>query len=130
MESWEELETNLKQTGSLIDAKIYREFIGQKNNNQLPIRTWSIKTSWHSWKGFFYGVSTKKFQDFIHKWEVKEASPTIYPVMSQNEVLTREYKLINPNKNVTKSRKISTNLLMVILWVVAIIIAGIMLLLR
>ncbi|NES03132.1 MAG: hypothetical protein F6K22_09875 [Okeania sp. SIO2F4] len=50
--------------------------------------------------------------------------------MSQNEVLTREYKLINPNKNVTKSRKISTNLLMVILWVVAIIIAGIMLLLR
>ncbi len=127
MDSWEELETNLKQTGSLIDAKTYIEFIGQKNNNQLPMRNWSIQTSWHSWKGFFYGVSTKEFQDFIHKWEIKDALPISYSVISQNEILTTGYQLIRQNKGLQKPIRISNNLLMVILWIVAIIIAGIIL---
>ncbi|GFZ91662.1 hypothetical protein [Okeania sp. KiyG1] len=104
-DSWKQLETNLKQTGSLIDAKTYIEFIDQKNNNQLPIRNWSIQTSWYSWKGFFYGMSTAEFQNFIHKWEIAEASPTSYPVIRENQVLKSENKLINQNKNNHKLKK-------------------------
>ena len=102
----------------------------QKNNNQLPISNWSIQTSWHSWKDFIYAISTKEFQNFIHKWKIKDESSTSYPVVSQNEILTGGDKLISQNKFPRKQIRISNNFFMFIFLFVAAIIVGIILYFR
>ena len=117
LDSWKKLEINLKKTGSLIDAKTYQEFIDQNNNNQLPIINWSIQTSWISWKDFIYAISTKEFQNFINKWEIKDESST-------------SYSLINKTKSPRKQIRISNNLFMVIFFFIAVIIVGIILYFR
>ncbi|NET42253.1 hypothetical protein [Okeania sp. SIO2B3] len=117
LDSWKKLEINLKKTGSLIDAKTYLEFIDQNNNNQLPIINWSIQTSWRSWKDFIYAISTKEFQNFINKWEIKDESSTSYPG-------------INKKKSPRKQIRISNNLFMVIFFFIAVIIVGIILYFR
>ncbi len=128
LNSWKQLENNWKQIPGLIDVQLYVKVANKKKSEHLS--SWLIWTSWQSFKDFIYAISTKEFQDFIDKWEIKYALPISYPVISQNQVLTTGYQLIRQNKILQKPIRISNNLLMVILWIVAIIIAGIMLYFR
>lgn len=128
LNSWKQLENNWKQTAGLINVQLYVKVADKKKSEDLS--SWLIQTSWHSFKDFIYAISTKEFQDFIDKWDIKDALLISNPVISQNQVLTNGYQLIRHNKILQKPIRISNNLLMVILWVVAIIIAGIILYFR
>ena len=107
LDYWKKLETNLKRTGSLVDARLYSEIADQENHEQLS--SWLIQTLWHSGKDFIDATSTTKFQDFIRKWQIKEASFTSYPLISQNKFIRRPIR-------------ISNNLFMVIFFFTAVII--------
>lgn len=109
----------------MIDVQIYVKVADKKKSEQLS--SWLIQTSWQSFKNFIYAISTKEFQDFIYKWEIKDASATSYPVISQNEILTIGYKLIILNKTLQKPIRISTNQWLIILFVAATIFTGIIL---
>ena len=112
---WEKLEAKLKQTGSLVDARLYSEIAYKENHEHLS--SFLIQTLWHSGKDFINATSTKEFHDFITKCQIKEASFTSYP-------------LINQNKFVRRPIRISNNLFMVIFFIAAVIIVGIILYLR
>ena len=129
LDSWKKLEINWRKTPDLIDAQLYVQFADKKERKQQS-SNWLVQTKWQSLKDFIYAISTKEFQDFIQKWEIIEASPTSYPVINQNEILTREYKPIYPKKNPHKQIRISNNLFMVIFFFIAVIIVGIILYFR
>jgi len=113
--TWEKLETNLKRTGSFVDARLYSEVADQENHEQLS--SLLIQTSWHSGKDFIDAIAKKEFQYFLRKWNIKEASFTSYPLISRNQFFRRP-------------TRISNDLFMVIFFIAAVIIVGIILYLR
>ena len=92
-ESWQELKTNLKKTGGLVDARLYSEVAGKKNHEQLSGGI--IIISWDSLKDFISAMQTTEFPNFIQKWDIKEVPFTSYPLISKNKFFQMPTRISN-----------------------------------
>lgn len=115
LDNWKKLETNLKRAGSLVNAECYSKIASKKNHEHLL--SLLIETSWHSGKDFIDAMQTTEFQVFVKKWNIKEASFT-------------SYLFINKSSFLHKPIRISNNFFMVIFFLIAVVIVGIILYLR
>ena len=116
LNSWQELKTNLEKTYGLADARLYSEVAGKKNPEELY--SGIIIISWYSLNDFISALQTIEFRDFIQnfiqKWDIKEAPFT-------------SYSLIRKNKFFQMPTRISNDFFMVIFLLVAAIIVWIIL---
>ncbi|MDE5123772.1 MAG: hypothetical protein O4965_28540 [Trichodesmium sp. St19_bin1] len=87
----------MEKTYGLADARLYSEVAGKKKSEELY--SGIIIISWYSLNDFISALQTIEFRDFIQnfiqKWDIKEAPFTSYSLIRKNNFFQMPTRISN-----------------------------------